>query len=119
MTMSYKGSATKFRENSERLREKLKVPQSTWDAGLVSLAKFIKPILPNLSELIYPERSLDQARGKEIYKELIADDVLHFCQTRLKDYQPDIIFAADVCCYIGQLEELIRACRPYQLAFFN
>ena len=63
------------------------------------------------------ERSLDQARGKGIYKELIADDVLHFCQTRLKDYQPDIIFAADVCCYIGQLEELIRACRPYQLAF--
>ena len=68
MTMSYKGSATKFRENSERLREKLKVPQSTWDAGLVSLAKFIKPILPNLSELIYPNEASTKPEEKKSTK---------------------------------------------------
>ena len=63
------------------------------------------------------ERCLDQARRKGIYKELITDDLLHFCQTRLKDYQPDIIFAADVFCYLGRLEELIESCRPHKLAF--
>lgn len=63
------------------------------------------------------ERCLEQARKKGYYKELIADDVLHFCQTRLKDYQPDIIFAADVFCYLGRLEDIIKACRPYKLAF--
>jgi len=63
------------------------------------------------------ERSLDQAGKKGIYKELIADDLLHFCQTRLSDYRPDIIFAADVFCYLGSLEELIAACKPYKLAF--
>lgn len=63
------------------------------------------------------EKSLDQARNKGIYRELIADDLLHFCQTRLPDYHPALITAADVFCYLGRLDELIAACKPYKLAF--
>ena len=46
-----------------------------------------------------------------------ADDLLHFCQTRLHDYRPALITAADVFCYLGRLDELIAACKPYKLAF--
>lgn len=63
------------------------------------------------------EKSLDQARNKKIYQELITDDLLHFCQTRLKDYAPELITAADVFCYLGNLDGLIAACKPYKLAF--
>lgn len=42
---------------------------------------------------------------------------MHFCQTRLHDYRPALITAADVFCYLGRLDELIAACKPYKLAF--
>ena len=63
------------------------------------------------------EKSLTQARNKNIYQELIKDDILHFCQTKLKDYQPSLITAADVFCYFGDLEEILAACAPFPLAF--
>ena len=63
------------------------------------------------------EKSLTQARNKGIYQELIKDDILHFCQTKLKDYKPSLITAADVFCYFGDLEEILAACAPFPLAF--
>ena len=63
------------------------------------------------------EKSLDQARSKNIYQELIKDDILHFCQTRLKDYHPTLITAADVFCYYSDLEAILAACAPFPLAF--
>ena len=63
------------------------------------------------------EKSLTQARNKNIYQELIKDDILHFCQTKLKDYHPALITAADVFCYFGNLEDILAACAPFPLAF--
>ena len=60
---------------------------------------------------------LEKAREKHIYQELICDNLLHFCQTRLHTYQPRLIIAADVFCYIDNISAIISACQPYQLAF--
>ena len=63
------------------------------------------------------EKSLTHARNKNIYQELIKDDILHFCQTKLKDYHPALITAADVFCYFGNLEDILAACAHFPLAF--
>lgn len=83
--------------------------------GLVGLA--YQTPLTRIIGVDISEKSLDQARTKKIYQELIVDDLLHFCRTRLKDYQPQLITAADVFCYLGKLDDLIAACKPYKLAF--
>lgn len=63
------------------------------------------------------EKILEQARSKQLYQELINDDIVHFCQTRLAEYKPALITAADVFCYLGDLSTVISACAPFPLAF--
>lgn len=51
---------------------------------------------------------LEIAEKKEIYSRLVKDDLLHFLQTA--DHCYDLIIAADVFTYMGNLEKLFHHC---------
>ncbi len=55
------------------------------------------------------QEMLELADKKNIYQELIKDDILHFLQSTELSY--DLILAADVFTYMGDLEKLFNACR--------
>lgn len=54
------------------------------------------------------EEMLKVAETKDLYANLIEDDILHFLQKNTDRY--DLILAADVFTYMGDLEELFMAC---------
>ncbi|MEN8200177.1 MAG: tetratricopeptide repeat protein, partial [Thermodesulfobacteriota bacterium] len=51
---------------------------------------------------------LNVAEEKEIYSKLVKDDIVHFLQESSAPY--DLILAADVFTYLGELEEIFTAC---------
>jgi predicted TPR repeat methyltransferase len=55
-------------------------------------------------------RMLKEARAKQIYTELQEADLLD--ALRNGDQRYDLIIAADVFCYLGQLETVLAACTP-------
>ena len=56
------------------------------------------------------------ARQKEVYDELVEDDIIHYLQTHKKEL-PQTIVAADVFCYFGDLEPIFKHCVPAKLIF--
>ena len=62
-------------------------------------------------------KMLEKAEQKQCYQKLICEDIIAFCQTEISKLKPQLITAADVCCYIENLEPLFKACSPYPLIF--
>lgn len=60
------------------------------------------------------EKMLEKARIKGCYQELIKSDIGQYLKTKP---QADLIIAADVFVYIGNLDEIIKDCYPTKLAF--
>ena len=60
------------------------------------------------------EKMAEIARAKKIYKEVIIDDITHYCQ----NLPPaDWVVAADVFGYIGDLDNLLQSIFPRNLCF--
>ncbi|HIQ36459.1 MAG TPA: tetratricopeptide repeat protein [Desulfocapsa sulfexigens] len=63
------------------------------------------------SELIgvdISQKMLDVAREKNLYNELVKNDIISFLQT--KEHKYDLIVAADVFTYMGDLENVFKEC---------
>lgn len=54
------------------------------------------------------DKIMKVAAEKKLYKQLIKDDILHFLDTTEETF--DLIIAADVFTYMGDLEPLFKAC---------
>jgi predicted TPR repeat methyltransferase len=52
---------------------------------------------------------LARAAHREIYSAVVEDDILHFLQACQQRF--DLIIAADVCVYLGDLDLLFKECR--------
>lgn len=60
---------------------------------------------------------LHLAAQKGVYKQLIKGDIVAFCQKKLADINPDLIVAADVLGYIGNLAPLFTALKGRKICF--
>lgn len=63
------------------------------------------------------EKMLAKAAEKHCYERLICQDALEFCVQKLPTLRPQLITAADVCCYLNDLTPLLRACAPCPIIF--
>lgn len=59
------------------------------------------------------QKMLAVATEKNIYDTLIKDDILHFLQHQKKSQQFDLILAADVFTYMGDLQHVFRECHTH------
>ena len=59
---------------------------------------------------------LEIARSKQLYQELINQDILAYLQSRPLP-RPDLIIAADVFCYMAELGPVFNLCAPCPLCF--
>ena len=59
---------------------------------------------------------LEIARSKQLYRELINQDILAYLQSRPLP-RPDLIIAADVFCYMAELGPVFNLCAPCPLCF--
>jgi len=66
------------------------------------------PCCTNMAGVDISEEMLIIAKEKNLYNELIKDDIVHFLHTTPHSY--DLIVAADVFTYIGDLSEMFTAC---------
>lgn len=81
-------------------------------SGLVGEA--YKTVFNRIIGVDISEKMLVKAREKGCYEELIKSDILTYLQTKP---QADFYIAADVFCYLGNLETVIKAASPVKLAF--
>lgn len=65
---------------------------------------YLAMVAQHLTGVDLSENMLAKARARNVYQELICDDILHFLAQASAHY--DLIVAADVLVYFGQLEEL-------------
>ncbi|MBP5353378.1 MAG: tetratricopeptide repeat protein [Alphaproteobacteria bacterium] len=61
------------------------------------------------------ENMLAIARQKNIYDTLLQTDILSYLQGNKQPF--DVIIAADVFCYFGDLQPILQACHPTRLIF--
>lgn len=61
-------------------------------------------------------RMLEIARSKQLYQELINQDILTYLQSHPLP-RPDLIIAADVFCYMAELGAVFNLCAPCPLCF--
>ncbi len=61
------------------------------------------------------ENMLDIAKQKNIYSSLEQTDIASYLEKTVKEY--DLIIAADVFCYLGDLEYIIQKCYPTDIIF--
>lgn len=73
-----------------------------------------KTVFTTLVGVDISEKMLEKARNKGIYKELIKSDILEYLYTKPK---ADLFIAADVFCYFGDLEPIIKEISNQPLAF--
>lgn len=60
---------------------------------------------------------LHLAAQKGVYKQLIKGDITAFCQKKIAEINPDLIVAADVFGYIGNLAPVLSALRGRKICF--
>lgn len=84
-------------------------------SGLIGVA--YKTDFSHLIGVDLSEKMLALAEEKNCYDRLVREDTLSFAQRELKTIRPSLITAADVCCYIEDLEPIFKACAPYPLIF--
>lgn len=63
------------------------------------------------------KKMLEKAEQKQCYQRLECEDIITFCQREIQTLKPNLITVADVCCYIRDLEPLIKVCHPYPMIF--
>jgi predicted TPR repeat methyltransferase len=68
---------------------------------------YLASVAQHLTGVDLSQNMLDKARARDVYQALICDDILHFLAQASVNY--DVIMAADVLVYFGQLEELFTA----------
>ncbi len=80
-----------------------------------------KPYAQTLTGVDLAEKMLDQARAKNIYTDLICDNIDHFLTNTDKNYH--LILTGDTLVYLGDLGEIFarvkRVLRPHGLWLFN
>lgn len=84
-------------------------------SGLVGVA--YKTDFTDLVGVDISEKMLEKAAEKHCYRSLIKEDILTFCQREIASLSPALITAADVCCYLSDLEPLFKACSPFPFIF--
>ena len=84
-------------------------------SGLIGVA--YKTPFSNLIGVDLSEKMLALAEEKNCYERLAREDILSFGKRELSIIRPKLITAADVCCYIEDLEPLFKICIPYPLIF--
>ncbi len=60
---------------------------------------------------------LHKAAQKGVYKQLVKGDIVAFCQKKLAEIKPDLVVAADVLGYIGNLAPLFAALKGQKICF--
>jgi predicted TPR repeat methyltransferase len=70
-------------------------------------AQQLRPFAKTLHGVDLSSKMIEKAKGKNIYAQLVASDVVEFLNQTETQY--DLFFAADTFVYIGNLEPLFRA----------
>lgn len=88
--------------------------------GLVGVA--LAPIVAQMVGVDLSGRMLERAQARQVYQRLVQDDVVHMMQQEAAA-SFDLVVAADVFIYIGQLDETVkevrRVLRPQGLLAFS
>ena len=84
-------------------------------SGLIGVA--YKTDFTHLIGVDLSEKMLSLAEEKSCYERLVREDIITFGTRELPIIQPTLITAADVCCYLENLEKLFEICTPYPLIF--
>ena len=88
--------------------------------GLVGVA--LAPLVAQLVGVDLSGRMLERAQARQVYQRLVQDDVVHMMQQEAA-HSFDLVVAADVFIYIGQLDETVkevkRLLRPQGLLAFS
>ena len=84
-------------------------------SGLIGVA--YKTDFTSIIGVDISEKMLSQAQAKNCYDRLEREDLITFGQREIKAIAPALITAADVCCYMADLEPLFKVCTPYPLIF--
>lgn len=84
-------------------------------SGLIGVA--YKTAFSNLIGVDLSEKMLSLAEEKSCYERLVREDIISFGEREINIIKPTLITAADVCCYIKDLEPMIKVCAPYPLIF--
>ena len=84
-------------------------------SGLVGVA--YKTNFSNLIGIDLSKKMLALAEEKNCYQRLIREDIISFAQRELKSIKPSLITAADVCCYIENLEPIFKVSKKFPLIF--
>ncbi len=66
------------------------------------------PACGELTGVDISDKILQKAKAKNLYKEVLKDDILSYLKNTEKNY--DLLLAADVFTYMGELKPLFRAC---------
>lgn len=107
----------KYRGNrlfSQFLRNVAGMPTGHWrvlDAGCGTgvCADFLRIYADELTGVDISAAMLRESQKKNIYTSLIKEDILPFLERQKRRY--DLILAADLCCYFGDLLPLFKAAR--------
>lgn len=84
-------------------------------SGLIGVA--YKTDFSHLIGVDLSEKMLALAEEKNCYERLAREDILSFGKRELSTIRPKLITAADVCCYIEDLEPVFKVCKKYPLIF--
>lgn len=95
-----------------------KVQGRIWDLGCGTglCGQVLKNEQNQLIGIDISPEMLEKAQAKNIYEDLIVKDITEFLKNPPQK-RADLIIAADVFCYFGNLEEIIRLCAPTALCF--
>ena len=84
--------------------------------GTGLLAQKLKTAQNSFIGVDIAERMLEIAEQKNVYKQLVNTDIVEYLQTN-KVEPLDMIVAADVFCYFGDLAPILALCAPHELIF--
>lgn len=106
----------------------LSLPLATWDildlgCGTGLTGVIFKPYAKTLTGVDIASEMLTKAAEKNIYDQLVQADILEFLLSAASNQQYDLILAADVFVYFGDLTQLLeavsQALKPLGLLAFN
>lgn len=75
----------------------------------------LRPFCQHLTGIDIAAKMLVQAKAKQVYNQLIEEDAIHYLAQNIKPF--DLIVAADVLPYLGDLDELFLLVRQRITAF--
>lgn len=85
--------------------------------GTGLIGQMIKSEQNQLIGVDISKKMLAQAKRKNIYKQLHHSDILSYLKDVITQDAPSLVIAADVFCYLGNLEEIICRLAPYKAVF--